>query len=131
MNDEKYKQVPASSGFIVYKINEDGSREYLGVLDKIESVEALGEDTEDQDEKSMGVLLRVPDEVTFTAKLTLWTMVRLWFWRKKLEVQKRLTLRRIGKLYKKMRRLEKAQMTEAAKHIYAAREHMNVALNNS
>lgn len=110
MNDEGCKQVPTSSGFIVCKINEDGSREYLGVLDKIETVETLGENTEDPDEESLRVLLRVPDEVTFTAKLTLWTRVRLWFWRKKLEVQKRLTLRRIGKLYKKMRRLEKAQM---------------------
>lgn len=110
MNDEERKQVPVSSGFIVCKINEDGSREYLGVLDKIEPVEMLGENTEDQDEKSMGILLRVPDEVSFTAKLTLWTRIRMWLWRKKLGVQKRLTLRRIGKLYKKIRRLEKAQV---------------------
>lgn len=94
--------------FTVYSVGEDGETEFLGTLDGIESVEAITE-TEPEDEGKAEFVLSLlqPDTVTFTAQMTVRTRIRMWFWWKKLEIQKWLTLKRIKKQWKKIRKLEK------------------------
>ena len=96
--------------FTVYSIGENGEPELLGTLEGIESVEAIGkaEPEEGSGDEFIFSLLE-PDEVTFTAKMTFRTRIRLWFWRKKLDIQRWLTLRKIEKWHKKIRKLEEEQ----------------------
>ncbi len=94
--------------FTVYSVGEDGEMELLGTLDEIESVEVITETEPEEEGKSEMIFsLLQPDMVTFTAKMTFRTRIRMWFWWKKLEIQKWLTLKRIKKLWKKIRKLEK------------------------
>lgn len=95
--------------FTVYSVGEDGEMELLGTLDGIESVEATIETEPEEDEKKTEMILSLlqPDTVTFTAKMTFGTRIRMWFWWKKLEIQKWLTLKRIKKQWKKIQKLEK------------------------
>ena len=95
--------------FTVYSVGEDGEMELLGTLDEIESAEVITETEPEEDEKKAEMIFSLlqPDTVTFTAKMTFRTRIRMWFWWKKLEIQKWLTLKRIKKLWKKIRKLEK------------------------
>lgn len=94
--------------FTVYSVGEDGETELLGTLGEIESVEVIAETEPEDDRKSEFIFsLLQPDEVTFTAKMTFRTRIRMWFWWKKLEIQKWLTLKRIKKRWKKIQKLEK------------------------
>ena len=94
--------------FTVYRVGEDGEMELLGTLDEIESVEVITEtEPEEEGKAEMIFSLLQPNTVTFTAKMTVRTRIRMWFWWKKLEIQKWLTLKRIKKLWKKIRKLEK------------------------
>ena len=92
----------------VYSVGEDGETKLLGTLDGIESIEAITEkEPEDEGKAEFILSLLQPDMVTFTAKMTFWTRIRMWFWWKKLEIQKWLTLKKIKKLWKKIQKLEK------------------------
>lgn len=95
--------------FTVYSVDENGNTELLGTLDGIESVEVITETEPEEDEKKAEMIFSLlqPDEVTFTAKMTFWSKIKLWLWWKKLEIQKWLTLKRIKKQWKKIRKLEK------------------------
>lgn len=96
--------------FTVYSVDENGNTEFLGTLDGIESIEVVvKEKPEEEDKGKMIFSLLEPDEITFTAKMTFRTRIRMWLWRKKLEIQKWLTLKRIVKLWKKIRKLEKTK----------------------
>jgi hypothetical protein len=94
--------------FTVYSVGEDGEMELLGTLDEIESVEVITE-TEPEEEGKAEIIFSLlqPDTVTFTAQMTVRTRIGMWFWQKKLEIQKWLTLKRVKKLWKKIRKLEK------------------------
>jgi len=94
--------------FTVYSVDENGNTECLGTLDEIESVEVITE-TEPEEEGKAKIIFSLlqPDTVTFTAQMTVRTRIGMWFWWKKLEIQKRLTLKRIKKLWKKIQKLEK------------------------
>jgi len=94
--------------FTVYSVGEDGEMELLGTLDEIESVEVITE-TEPEEEGKAKIIFSLlqPDTATFTAQMTVRTRIRMWFWWKKLEIQKWLTLKRIKKLWKKIWKLEK------------------------
>ena len=94
--------------FTVYSVGENGEMELLGTLDGIESIETVTKtEPEDEDKAEFIFSLLQPDTVTFTAKMAFRTRVRMWVWWKKLEIQKWLTLKRIKKLWKKIRKLEK------------------------
>lgn len=94
--------------FTVYSVDENGNTECLGTLDGIESIEAVTmEKPEEENDEEMIFSLLQPDTLTFTAKMTFPTRVRMWLWWKKLEIQKWLTLKRIKKQWKKIRKLEK------------------------
>lgn len=81
--------------FTVYSVDENGNTEFLGTLDGVESIEAVvKEKPEEEDSDKMIFSLLEPDEVTFTAKITLWTRIKLWFWWHKLRIQKRLMFRK-------------------------------------
>ena len=94
--------------FTVYSVDENGNTECLGTLDGIESIEAVTmEKPEEENDEEMIFSLLQPDTLTFTAKMTFPTRVSMWLWWKKLEIQKWLTLKRIKKQWKKIRKLEK------------------------
>jgi len=95
--------------FTVYSVGENGEMELLGTLDEIESVEVITETESEEDEKKTELMFSLlqPDTVTFTAKMTFRTRIKMWFWWKKLEIQKWLTLKKIKKLWKKIQKLEK------------------------
>ena len=94
--------------FTVYSVDENGNTEYLGTLDGIESIEAVTmEKPEEEGRDKMIFSLLEPDEYTFTAQMTFRTRIRMWLWWKRLEIQKWLTLKRIKKQWKKIRKLEK------------------------
>ena len=92
----------------VYSVGEDGETELLGTTDGIESVEIVAETKPEEEDKAKLIFsLLQPDTVTFTAQMTFRTRIRMWFWWKKLEIQKWLTLKKIKKQWKKIRKLEK------------------------
>lgn len=94
--------------FTVYSVDENGNTECLGTLDGIESIEAVVKEKPEEEDKAEFILsLLQPGTVTFTTQMTFRTRIRMWFWRKKLEIQKWLTLKRIKKQWKKIRKLEK------------------------
>lgn len=94
--------------FTVYSVDENGNTECLRTLDGIESIEAVTmEKPEEEDKAELIFSLLQPDTVTFTAQMTFRTRIRMWLWWKKLEIQKWLTLKRIKKQWKKIRKLEK------------------------
>ena len=95
--------------FTVYSVDENGNTECLGTLDEIESAELITETEPEEEEKKAEMIFSLlqPDTVTFTAKMTFRTRIRMWFWWKKLEIQKWLTLKRIKKQWKKIQKLEK------------------------
>lgn len=86
----------------VYSVDENGNTECLGTLDGIESIEAVvKEKPEEEDRDKMIFSLLEPDEVTFTAKMKLWTRIKLWFWYHKLKIQKRLIFRKFKRSFDK------------------------------
>lgn len=94
--------------FTVYSVDENGNTECLGTLDGIESIEAVVEERPEEEDKAEFILsLLQPDTVTFTAQMTFRSRIKMWLWWKRLEIQKWLTLKRIKKEWKKIRKLEK------------------------
>ena len=88
--------------FTVYSVDENGNTEYLGTLDGIESIEAVvKEKSEEEDGDKVIFSLLEPDEITFTAKMTFWTRIRMWLWQKKLEIQKWLMFRKFKRSFNK------------------------------
>jgi hypothetical protein len=86
--------------FTVYSVDENGNTEFLGTLDGIESIEAVAkEKPEEENDGEMIFSLLEPDEVTFTAKMTLWTRIKLWFWWHKLKIQKWLVYRKFKRSF--------------------------------
>lgn len=88
--------------FTIYSVDENGNTEYLGTLDGIESIEAIVKtEPEEEDKAKMTFSLLEPHEMTFTAKLTLWTRIklRLWWWKSK--VQKWWTYRKFKRSFDK------------------------------
>lgn len=100
------------SSFTVYSVDENGNTELLGTLDGIESVEVFtGEEPDDESKTELIFSLLKPDEVTFTAKMTFWTRIKLWIWWRKLKIQKWLTFRKFKRSFdkaaKEQKKLEK------------------------
>lgn len=86
--------------FTVYSVDENGNTELLGTLDGIESIEAVAkEKPEEEDRDKMIFSLLEPDEVTFTAKMTLWTRIKLRFWWWKLKIRKWLAYRKFKRSF--------------------------------
>lgn len=86
----------------VYSVDENGNTEFLGTLDGIKSIEAVvKEKSEEEDGGKMIFSLLEPNEVTFTAKMTFWSRIKLWFWYHKLKIQKRLTFRKFKRSFNK------------------------------
>ena len=93
--------------FTVYSVDENGNTEFLGTLDGIESIETVvKEKPEEENGDKMIFSLLEPDEITFTVKLTFWSRVKLWFWYRKLMIQKQLI---VGKFKRSFNKAAKAQ----------------------
>ena len=86
----------------VYSVDENGNTEFLGTLDGVESIEAVvKEKPEEEDGDKVIFSLLEPDEVTFTAKMKLPTRIKLWFWYRKLKIQKWLLFRKFKRSFDK------------------------------
>ena len=82
--------------FTVYSVDENGNTECLGTFDGIESIETVVvKKPEEENGYKMIFSLLEPNEITFTAKLTFWLRIKLWFWYHKLKIQKWLLLRNV------------------------------------
>ena len=93
--------------FTVRSVNENSDTEFLETLDGIESIEVVAkEKPEEENDEEMIFSLFYLDEVTCAVKMTFWTRIKLWFWYRKLMIQKRLI---VGKFKRSFNKAVKAQ----------------------
>ena len=93
--------------FTVYSVDENGNTEFLGTLDGIESIEAVVKEKPEEEGKAKMIFsLLEPDEITFTAKMTFRTRIRMWLWQKKLEIQKWLMFRKFKRSFDKAAKVQ-------------------------